>query len=149
MADDRTRSIPSLALDPSQGRWEKPGVISQPPPPRDYPPEATSHEQSGALGTRQRLTVACTFRAVHILCARDLRRNEKFFYVKASEHTDTRGPTHTHYLPAGRFIAGALGGGIAFADAAEFANVFGEALGRDEEDEDAAGAFVSANALLM
>jgi hypothetical protein len=119
------------------------------PPPRDYPQEATSHGQSGALGTRQRLTVARTFRTVHILCARDLRRNEKFFYAKASERTDLRGPTYTHCLPAGRFIVGALGGGVAFAEAAEFANVFGEGLGRDEEDEDAAGAFVSANPLLM
>jgi hypothetical protein len=53
-------------------------------------------------------------------------------------------------LPAGRFIVvGALGGGIAFAAAAEFANAFGEALGRDEEDEDASGAFVSDNTFCL
>jgi hypothetical protein len=39
-----------------------------------------------------RLTVACTVRTIHILCARDLRRNEKFVFCAMSKraHQFTR-----------------------------------------------------------
>ncbi len=72
-------------------------------------------------------------------------KNCLLFNEQASAQ-NSRGPTHNHLLPDGRFIVvvGALGGGIAFAAAAEFANAFVEALGRDDEDDDAIGAFVSA-----
>ena len=70
----------------------------------------------------------------------------KILYYSTSKHAhNSRGSTHNHLVPAGRFFtAGALGGGMVLDEAAEDADALGGGTVLDEAAEDADGAFVNA-----